>query len=97
MIGNKLITDNMTALEQLTTQDLIDQAHSDILALKVEINSKEYLTSKELDGEDMSQYGDWKGYRKALRESIRLKEYEIKELEIKQQAEMQDLIEEAPD
>ena len=33
-----------------------------------ELNSMDYLTSKYIDGEDMSKYGDWQSERKALRE-----------------------------
>ena len=33
-----------------------------------ELNSMDYLTSKYIDGEDMTQYGDWQGHRRALRE-----------------------------
>ena len=33
--------------------------------------SMDYLTSKYVDGEDMSEYGDWQGKRKALREEYR--------------------------
>ncbi len=33
--------------------------------------SMDYLTSKYIDGEDMSEYGDWQDQRKALREEYR--------------------------
>lgn len=36
-----------------------------------ELQSMDYLTSKYIDGEDMSEYGDWQGKRKALREEYR--------------------------
>ena len=36
-----------------------------------ELSSMDYLTSKYVDGEDMSQYGDWQGKRRALREEYR--------------------------
>lgn len=32
-----------------------------------ELQSLDYLTSKYVDGEDMTQYGDWQGRRRALR------------------------------
>lgn len=32
-----------------------------------ELRSMDYLTSKYIDGEDMSEYGDWQERRKALR------------------------------
>lgn len=35
--------------------------------IESELASMDYLTSKYIDGEDMSQYGDWQGHRKALR------------------------------
>lgn len=36
-----------------------------------ELQSMDYLTSKFIDGEDMSAYGDWQERRKALREEYR--------------------------
>lgn len=36
-----------------------------------ELQSMDYLTSKYIDGEDMSAYGDWQEKRKALREEYR--------------------------
>lgn len=36
-----------------------------------ELDSMDYLTSKYIDGEDMSEYGDWQAKRKALREEYR--------------------------
>lgn len=36
-----------------------------------ELASMDYLTSKYVDGEDMSEYGDWQSKRKALREEYR--------------------------
>lgn len=33
--------------------------------------SMDYLTSKYVDGEDMSEYGDWQAQRKALRQEYR--------------------------
>ena len=36
-----------------------------------ELASMDYLTSKYIDGEDMTEYGDWQGRRKALREEYR--------------------------
>lgn len=44
--------------------------------IEEELRSMDYLTSKFIDGEDMSQYGDWQGRRKALRQEYR----EIEEL-----------------
>ena len=39
--------------------------------IKAELASMDYLTSKYVDGEDMTEYGDWQGKRKALREEYR--------------------------
>ena len=36
-----------------------------------ELASMDYLTSKYIDGEDMTEYGDWQARRKALREEYR--------------------------
>lgn len=36
-----------------------------------ELASMDYLTSKYVDGEDMTQYGDWQERRKALRAEYR--------------------------
>ena len=38
-----------------------------MIAIKAELQSMDYLTSKEIDGEDMSQYGDYKQRRRDLR------------------------------
>lgn len=48
-----------------------------------ELHSMDYLTSKELDGEDMTKYnekygGDYKQYRRSLREEYNKLEEEIK-------------------
>lgn len=42
-----------------------------IAELKAELVNMDYLTSKYVDGEDMSQYGDWQAYRRQLREELR--------------------------
>lgn len=39
--------------------------------IQAELASIDYLTSKYVDGEDMSEYGDWQSKRKALREEYR--------------------------
>lgn len=44
--------------------------------IKAELTSMDYLTSKYIDGEDMTEYGDWQGKRKALREEYRELEQE---------------------
>ena len=48
--------------------DTREQRMQEILA---ELSSMDYLTSKYIDGEDMTEYGDWQARRKALREEYR--------------------------
>lgn len=48
--------------------DTRKQRMDEILA---ELSSMDYLTSKYIDGEDMTEYGDWQSKRKALREEYR--------------------------
>lgn len=48
------------------------QRSARIAEIEAELQSMDYLTSKEADGEDMSEYdakfgGDWHAYRRALR------------------------------
>ena len=47
--------------------------------IKAQLVSMDYLTSKYIDGEDMTEYGDWQGRRKALREEYRRLEEQINE------------------
>ncbi len=47
--------------------------------IQAELASMDYLTSKYIDGEDMSEYGDWQGKRKTLREEYRRLEGQINE------------------
>lgn len=62
-----------------------EKAHAAILARMAEIrqtlDEMDYLTSKEIDGEDMSEYGDYKEERKALRTEYRELETKLKEEE----------------
>lgn len=62
-----------------------EKAHAAILARMAEIrqtlDEMDYLTSKEIDGEDMSEYGDYKEERKALRVEYRELETKLKEEE----------------
>lgn len=44
-----------------------EKARIRILEIEKLLAKKDYLTSKELDGEDMTKYGDYKEQRKALR------------------------------
>lgn len=48
-----------------------DNARVRMSELENELKSMDYLTSKELDGEDMTEYGDYKGKRKSLRAEYR--------------------------
>ena len=48
--------------------------------IKAKLSSLDYLTSKYVDGEDMSEYGDWQGHRKALREEYRQLEESLDEM-----------------
>lgn len=41
-----------------------------------ELESMDYLTSKYIDGEDMTQYGDWQEHRRQLRAEYRTLENE---------------------
>ena len=51
-----------------TDADLSRQRMAEIQS---ELQSMDYLTSKFIDGEDMSAYGDWQQRRKDLREEYR--------------------------
>lgn len=44
-----------------------------------ELQSMDYLTSKYIDGEDMTEYGDWQGRRRALREEYNQLEEIVRE------------------
>lgn len=59
---------------ETTPIDPTEQRKSEILS---ELQSMDYLTSKFIDGEDMSEYGDWQERRKALREEYRELEKKI--------------------
>ena len=54
-----------------------ERKRAEMAAIKAELASMDYLTSKYIDGEDMTEYGDWQGKRKALREQYRQLEQEI--------------------
>lgn len=62
-----------------------EKAHAAILTRMAEIrqtlDEMDYLTSKEIDGEDMSEYGDYKEERKAIRAEYRELETKLKEEE----------------
>lgn len=67
-------------IEEPTEKDLkLRRLHQ----IQSELRSMDYLTSKELDGEDMTKYnekygGDYKQYRRSLREEYNKLEEEIK-------------------
>ena len=63
-----------TTLHEPTEEEVKRQRMSQI---QEELSSMDYLTSKFIDGEDMSKYGDWQGKRKALREEYRTLENEL--------------------
>ena len=48
-----------------------DRVAERMAEIEAELASLDYLTSKYVDGEDMSEYGDWQGRRRALREEYR--------------------------
>lgn len=66
-----------------TTQELINNAQSQMLDVSSKIRKMDYLTHKEADGEDMSKYGDWRGERKQLRVRYNELEAEVVKLKIK--------------
>lgn len=57
-----------------TKEDKLRRRMSEI---QNELASMDYLTSKYIDGEDMTEYGDWQGHRKALREEYRQLEEQL--------------------
>lgn len=42
-----------------------------LMEIEEELKGMDYLTSKYVDGEDMTKYGDWQGRRRLLREEYR--------------------------
>ena len=48
-----------------------EQRERRMAEIQEELQGMDYLTSKYIDGEDMTEYGDWQGKRKALREEYR--------------------------
>ena len=72
-------------------QDLLDAGYTEVVdtpseqdnnrtrmaEIEAELASMDYLTSKYIDGEDMTEYGDWQAHRKALREEYRALEKTI--------------------
>ena len=58
-------------------QSQVDVRKKRMDEILAELDSMDYLTSKYVDGEDMTEYGDWQGKRKALREEYRQLESEV--------------------
>lgn len=56
-----------------------DNARTRMNEIEKELQSLDYLTSKEIDGEDMSEYKDYKSKRKVLRAEYRTLESKVKE------------------
>lgn len=52
-------------------QPQIDARKQRMEEILAELASMDYLTSKYIDGEDMTEYGDWQAKRKALRKEYR--------------------------
>lgn len=57
------------------------QIHKKMQKIQDELSSMDYLTSKYIDGEDMTQYGDWQEKRKQLRQQYRELENSLNESE----------------
>lgn len=61
-----------------------EQKRQELIQRQWEIENQlykmDYLTSKYIDGEDMSQYGDWQNIRKQLRQEYREIESQLNEL-----------------
>lgn len=58
-------------------------------AIKAELQDMEYLTSKALDGEDMTKYGDWQARRRALRAEYNALEAAGRQLQANSQTQKQ--------
>ena len=50
---------------------IVDKRETRIAAIHEQLCNMDYLTSKFIDGEDMSQYGDWQEQRRQLRQELR--------------------------
>lgn len=56
---------------------IADKRETRIQEIHEKLCSMDYLTSKFIDGEDMSQYGDWQEQRRQLRQELRVLETEL--------------------
>ena len=68
---------------ELSTQELINQKYSELLNISSELKATDYIALKELDGEDVSKYGDYKLKRRNLRELYNQIENELKDYQDK--------------
>ena len=57
-----------------------DTIREEIEACKQELSDTDYIALKAYEGEDMTEYGDWKADRHALRVRINALEARLKEL-----------------
>lgn len=56
------------SIEDVEAKQIAERQRQPRMAeIKAELQSMDYLTSKFIDGEDMSDYGDWQERRRALR------------------------------
>lgn len=67
---------------QPTTQEKINTAKSKMLDIVSRIKSTDYLVLKEVDGCDMSKYGNYKATRHMLRDEYNKLEGEVEMLEL---------------
>lgn len=63
--------------EELEKQRLQDR----LIQIEEELKSMDYLTSKYIDGEDMTKYGDWQSTRRQLRQEYREIEEQLNNLQ----------------
>lgn len=67
--------------EPLTEEQIkLNAKHARMNEILAELKSMDYLTSKYIDGEDMSDYGDWQEKRIALRKEYNELEVELNKL-----------------
>ena len=66
--------------EPLTEEQIAERERERRMAeIQAELASMDYLTSKHIDGEDMSAYGDWQERRRALRAEFNELENSVRE------------------
>lgn len=57
-----------------------DNIRNQMYQIQNELSSMDYLTSKYIDGEDMTKYGDWQTKRRELREQYNQLEEQLNSL-----------------